>query len=136
MKILAKQLLDYRFVGWTAHRTSDNKWLYTNQSENHWYIEGNQPSGYTKFVYNDCARVAKTSAQNNDTVTMYAQWEPLSLGDINLDGSVSIEDVTELQLYLAEMISLTYQQLRLADVNEDGIINISDVTALQWLIAS
>lgn len=129
-------LLDYRFVGWTAHRTSDNKWLYTNQSENHWYIEGNQPSGYTKFVYNDCARVAKTSAQNNDTVTMYAQWEPLSLGDINLDGSVSIEDVTELQLYLAEMISLTYQQLRLADVNEDGIINISDVTALQWLIAS
>ena len=67
---------------------------------------------------------------------MYAQWEPLSLGDINLDGNISVEDVTELQLYLAEMISLTYQQLRLADVNEDGIINISDVTALQWLIAS
>lgn len=129
-------LLDYRFIGWTAHRNSDNKWLYTNQSENHWYIEGTQPSGYTKFVYNDCARVAKISSQNNDIVTLYAQWEPLSLGDINLDGSVSIEDVTELQLYLAEIISLTYQQLRLADVNEDGMINISDVTALQWLIAS
>ena len=128
--------LDYRFVGWIAHRNSDNKWLYSNHNENHWYLEGNQPSGYTKFVYNDCARVAKTSSQNNDIVTMYAQWEPLSLGDINLDGNISVEDVTELQLYLAEMISLTYQQLRLADVNEDGIINISDVTELQWLIAS
>lgn len=129
--------LDYRFVGWTAYRNSDNKWLYTdNNGHNGWYLENTQPDGYVKFVYNNCAKIAKTSSVNNDIVTLYAQWEELSLGDINLDGRVSVEDASLLQKYLSGTVEFTSQQERLADVNMDGRINVFDVTAIQRLIAS
>lgn len=129
--------LDYRFVGWTAHRTSDNKWLYTdNNGNNRWCLENCQPNGYVKFIYKNCAKIAKTSSVNNDIVTLYAQWEELSLGDINMDGRVSIADASLLQKYLSETVELTVQQKRLADVNMDGIINVFDVTEIQRLIAS
>lgn len=65
-----------QFIGWYAHRQSDNKWYYEGETGTGWYVEGNQPSGYTKHLYNDQARVAHTSSVNNDTVTMYAQWGP------------------------------------------------------------
>lgn len=129
--------LDYRFVGWTAHRNSDNKWLYTdNNGHNGWYLENSQPNGYVKYVYNNCAKIAKTSSVNNDIVTFYAQWEELSLGDVNMDGRVSIEDASLLQKYLSDIVDFTEQQERLADVNMDGRINVFDVTAIQRLIVS
>lgn len=59
------------FAGWTAHRQSDNKWLYKTG----WHLEGTQPSGDTKYVYNNEAIVAHSSVVNNDVITMYAQWE-------------------------------------------------------------
>lgn len=68
--------LDYRFVGWTAYRKSDNKWYYTDGKGNSkWCLENKQPNGYSKAVYKDCSKVAKTSSVNGDVVTMYAQWE-------------------------------------------------------------
>lgn len=67
--------LGFHFVGWTANRTSDNKWYYTNGSKTGWYVEGSQPSGYTKYKYRDQATVAKTSAVDGDKVYLFAQWE-------------------------------------------------------------
>jgi hypothetical protein len=64
----------YTLAGWNAYRASDNKWYYTNGSSMSWYIEGSQPSGYTKYVYENGSSVSKTSTVDNDTVTMYAQW--------------------------------------------------------------
>ena len=129
--------LDYRFVGWQAYRHSDNKWLFTdNNGTNKWYVDNQQPSNYTKFIYNDCAKIAKTSNINGDIITMYAQWEKLQLGDINLDGNISIIDVTLLQKYLSGTLELTYQQTRMSDVNKDGYINILDVTEIQKIISA
>ena len=68
----------YNFDGWTARRTSDNKWYYTNGSSTGWYVEGTEPDGYTKFKYNDQATIAKTSSVDGDKVYMYAQWEPIT----------------------------------------------------------
>ena len=58
------------------------------------------------------------------------------LGDINLDGNISINDVTDLQLYLSESTSFTDEQKVLADFNQDGIIDISDATEIQQYIAN
>lgn len=63
-----------KFIGWYAHRQSDNKWYYEGANGTGWYTEGSQPSGYTKHLYNDQARVAHTSSVDNDLITMYAQW--------------------------------------------------------------
>ncbi|GEM_PF-6724990 len=59
-------------------------------------------------------------------------------GDINLDNAVSIIDSTELQKYLANMVSLdklTEIDENLLDINNDGAVNIEDATELQKHLA-
>ena len=57
------------------------------------------------------------------------------IGDTNLDGNITISDVTEIQRHLAEMISFSDEQLALADTNGDGELTISDATHLQKYLA-
>jgi uncharacterized repeat protein (TIGR02543 family) len=64
-----------KFVGWTAYRTTQQQWYYTNGSTSAWYAEGSQPSGYTKYIYKDAVGVAKTSSVDGDVVNLYAQWD-------------------------------------------------------------
>lgn len=60
------------FRGWYAQRVSDNKWLYNDQK---WYLEGNQPSGCSKYLYSNEAIIAHSSTVVDDTIKMYAQWK-------------------------------------------------------------
>lgn len=57
------------------------------------------------------------------------------IGDTNLDGHITISDVTSIQQHLAEMHIFTDEQLALADTNGDGEININDATHLQKYLA-
>lgn len=65
----------YTFNGWTVKRSSDEKWLYGNTStgKRGWYKAGSQPSGYSKYIYNDKVKISRTSSVDKDTVTFYAQ---------------------------------------------------------------
>ena len=63
------------FAGWYAHRAYDNKWRYTNGTKRNWFEEGEQPSGYYKYLYSDEQSLWRMSKKNDDTITMYAQWE-------------------------------------------------------------
>lgn len=56
------------------------------------------------------------------------------MGDVNLDGVVSIRDATELQMYVVEIKSFSETQKVLADANHDGSINIADATEIQRYI--
>ncbi len=61
---------------------------------------------------------------------------PYLIGDVNLDGTVAITDVTKIQLLLAQLIdSLTDLQKTLADVDGDGQITIDDATDIQFFLA-
>ena len=53
----------------------------------------------------------------------------IKIGDVNLDGSVSVADVTALIAKVLNGSALT-DYMAYADVNADGIVNIGDVTAL------
>lgn len=59
------------------------------------------------------------------------------VGDINNDGKVDVNDVTELQKHLAGYTKaddtpiITDSDLKIADITNDGIIDSRDVTALQ-----
>ena len=57
------------------------------------------------------------------------------IGDTNLDGRITISDVTAIQRHLAELELFTDEQIALADTNGDGIINIIDATHLQKYLA-
>ena len=65
---------DYKFEGWTAKRTSDNKYLYVSGSTEDWYPQNQQPSGYTLKIFADQETVTALSPEDSDIITMYAQW--------------------------------------------------------------
>lgn len=58
------------------------------------------------------------------------------LGDINSDGKISVNDVTELQMYISQSKDFSDEQKILADYNQDGIIDVLDVTDIQQFIAN
>lgn len=58
------------------------------------------------------------------------------LGDANLDGNVTIRDVTTIQLYRAGFMDLpTFRGENFADVTKDGKVNIRDATMIQMKLA-
>lgn len=57
------------------------------------------------------------------------------LGDLNSDGKISVNDVTELQMYISQSKDFSNEQKMLADYNQDGIIDVLDVTDIQQFIA-
>lgn len=57
------------------------------------------------------------------------------IGDINYDGKISVNDVTELQMYISQSKDFSDEQKLLADYNQDGVINVLDVTGMQQFIA-
>ena len=68
----------YTFKSWYAYRPSDKKWMYTNGDSAAWYTKGSQPSKYYLKPYNDGGWVVTTTAKNNDTVVMYANWQKVA----------------------------------------------------------
>ncbi len=122
----------YKFIGWYAHRSGDNKWIYTNGIENAWYVENEQPNGYFKAIYNEDAKISKTSEYNNDIVTMYAKW--LLTGDVDFDGRASVIDATCVQKHVAKIITLNKNEILVADVDDDERVSVKDATAIQKMI--
>lgn len=74
------------FLGWNSKRLSDNKCYYTNGSSKGWYLEGQQPSGYYKYLYPNGATLSKTSSRDGDTIMMYAQWDVRYIVSFNSNG--------------------------------------------------
>ena len=70
----------YTFKGWTAYRTAQKQWRYTNAdgSQGGWYAEGSQPAGFTKYLYTNGMKVSATTSVADDVVQLYAQWTPKS----------------------------------------------------------
>ena len=57
-----------------------------------------------------------------------------AIGDIELDGDVTILDVTLMQRYCADDVVLNDTQLSVADVDKNDSIDINDATAIQRLL--
>ena len=57
------------------------------------------------------------------------------LGDADLNGEISITDVTLIQKYIADTIQFESSQLKVADVTEDKNISIDDATDIQKKLA-
>lgn len=57
------------------------------------------------------------------------------LGDVDLDGVVTVKDATLIQMYCAYFTNLSKLQLSVADVNFSGDINVKDATQIQMYLA-
>ena len=60
----------------------------------------------------------------------------MPMGDVDLDGKVTIQDATLMQRYCAEYVILNQIQLNLADADDNGDISIGDATAIQKIVAA
>lgn len=58
-----------------------------------------------------------------------------SVGDVNGDYRVDIRDATYIQMYIANLKTLSNEFLLLADTNNDGVVTVHDATEIQRYIA-
>lgn len=126
----------YCFNGWNLV-DEDDFWYYTDGTQYEWYIEGSEPSGYKKVIYQNKDTFSYLADYEGITVTLVVNWMPTYLiktGDVDLDGVLSISDATLIQKYLADTVEFNDVQLYAADVNKDGTVSIQDATDLQKLI--
>lgn len=72
-----------------------------------------------------------------DSLKIFAEFDGImhQMGDVNIDGVVTISDATLVQKYISDMAELNNEQLALSDVNFDGVVSIDDATAIQKFIA-
>ncbi|MCQ2514772.1 MAG: alpha-amylase family glycosyl hydrolase [Ruminococcus sp.] len=52
-------------------------------------------------------------------------------GDVNLDNRITVNDSTQIQQYLVQLITLNATQLAAADADKDGNVSIKDATLIQ-----
>lgn len=60
---------------------------------------------------------------------------PAEVGDVNLDWTMNVKDVTHLQRYLAGLAELSEEQMLTADFDRNGILTINDATWIQKCLA-
>lgn len=63
------------------------------------------------------------------------EFETTVVGDVDLDGILTVIDVTFIQRHLAGMIDFSDFQKAVGDVNGDGVTNIADATTIQRKLA-
>ena len=76
----------------------------------------------------------KLAINKNTKAYLYSD-DDVMLGDVTGDGQINVNDVTAIQLYIAQNQSFTDKQKEAADVNKDGKISVLDVTRVQQYIA-
>lgn len=98
----------YNFTGWNVYSSEADKWLYTNGETSKWYVEGKQPEGYSKVIYENNQSVIKTSPINNDIVKLYTIWQPNKFTVTFCDDVEGVmEDIT-VEYGISSIINNTY----------------------------
>lgn len=58
----------------------------------------------------------------------------VTLGDVNMDGDITVVDATEVQKYVAQLVAFTNDQFTAADVDHDSTITVKDATTIQKFV--
>jgi len=86
---------------------------------------------YSAYSYRAYVKTSDGAILQGDVIS-FKTW---TLGDVNEDGKIGINDATIIHGYVYGFRTLTESQKKAADVNRDGIIDIYDATYLQRYIA-
>jgi alpha-amylase len=120
--------VEYEFLvnGTSVQKSSSSTyvWIPTTSGKYKLTVNATDSNGKTAT-----STISYRIGQTDDEPSIY------ELGDVNLDGTLTIADVTEIQKYLAELTDFSDEQLALADVNNDSTISIVDATSIQKILA-
>ncbi|MBQ2944886.1 MAG: hypothetical protein IJD93_09425 [Ruminococcus sp.] len=91
-----------------------------------WFINGKKVEGLFDVT---------VDIEKGETVSLYRASDKYELGDVDLDGEITIMDATSVQMYLAEKTEFVPEQIALADTNNDSVVSIMDATKIQMFVA-
>lgn len=60
----------------------------------------------------------------------------VTLGDVNMDGDITVVDATEVQKYVVQLVAFTNDQFTAADVDHDSTITVKDATTIQKFVVN
>lgn len=68
-----------------------------------------------------------------DATTAFASG--VLIGDVDMDGKVTVADATLVQKYVTDHLAFTDQQFTAADVDKNGVLTVKDATLIQKFVA-
>ena len=74
--------------------------------------------------------------KNNSVSANFQSISKATIGDVNLDGDITLIDVAIIQLHLAKFQILSGINFRVADTNNDNNVDISDAARIQLYLAN
>lgn len=89
----------------------------------------------TEPGYTNPTTVPATTAQPSTTQPTTQPQNKVLIGDVDLNGTITISDATDAQLHAAEISTLTGDAFTAGDVDKNGVVNVKDATAIQCYIA-
>ncbi|MBQ8860248.1 MAG: RICIN domain-containing protein [Ruminococcus sp.] len=99
------------------------------------YTQVSLPQGEYEVVVYSKNEICSIKSMNTAKFTV-KKFEGTILGDVDGDGEISVIDATEIQLFMAQVGTLTESQQKLADTDKDGEVSVIDATRLQMLLAN
>ncbi|MCH5297973.1 MAG: starch-binding protein [Ruminococcus sp.] len=91
--------------------------------------------GYTTVPATTQPTTAKPTTQPATTAPPTQPQEQLLIGDVNFDNKITVDDATNIQKYLVDLLDFSEKARLVADVDSLGDINITDVTLIMFYVA-
>ncbi len=117
-----------------SHGTHGNRSYYWYKSSQ--YQDKVRTDYYSYFNTTDWTSALQTGYSEVTYRYRLKEGTSLIVGDVNLDADVNIKDATEIQKYLAALVSFSDDAKLCADANLDADVNIKDATEIQKFVAS
>ena len=70
------------------------------------------------------------------SLNVFGSYADAKLGDVDLDGDVTVKDATLVQKDIVQLETLTDFQKKAADINSDGTISVTDATDIQKIVVN
>lgn len=70
------------------------------------------------------------------SLNVFGNYADTELGDVDLDGDVTVKDATLVQKDIVKLETLTDFQKKVADINSDGAISVTDATDIQKIVVN
>ena len=86
-------------------------------------------------IYGKNGSAAQTYAENN-SIKFVGTGSQYQLGDVNLDGKITVADATEILKANVDLVTFTDEQKKLADFDQNGVVNVIDASELQRAIVN
>ncbi|MCD8026780.1 MAG: leucine-rich repeat protein [Clostridiales bacterium] len=82
-------------------------------------------------VYGYTGTTAEAYANENGITFVALDASSVLIGDVDLDGNITVADATAIQKFVVGTLSLSDEQFKAADANGDGSVTVADATTVQ-----